>query len=56
MFDGSTKPATVYRLNTHEDVANLYRCKNTPMPEEWNMREGKHGKKFKARANRKKGI
>jgi len=37
VFDGKTKPATVYRLETTEDVVNMYRCKGAPLPEQWDI-------------------
>jgi hypothetical protein len=36
-FDGKKKPAKVYRLKTNEDIVNMYRCKGTNMPKEWNV-------------------
>jgi hypothetical protein len=33
-------PPTVYRLKTNEDIVNMYRCKGTNMPDEWNLRAG----------------
>ena len=31
------KPPTVYRLETDEDIVNMYRCKGTDMPPEWDV-------------------
>ncbi|MCB1790421.1 MAG: DUF4150 domain-containing protein [Gammaproteobacteria bacterium] len=39
-MDGKTKPAKVYRLESNEDIVNMYRCKGTNMPEEWNIQDG----------------
>lgn len=35
MFDGSTKPATVYQLEGPEDVLNFYKCKGADPPADW---------------------
>ncbi len=49
VFDGSCKPkACVHRLETPEDVVNMYRCKGTEMPPEWNIQDGS-GKKVEAK-------
>jgi hypothetical protein len=41
VFDGKTKPATVYRLESTEDVVNMYRCKGVPLPAHWDIRSKK---------------
>jgi hypothetical protein len=46
VFDGKTNPATVYRLDTNEDVVNFYRCQGEPLPEEWNYQDKKTGQRI----------
>ena len=42
VFDGA-KPPNVYRLTSTEDVVNMYRCKETPLPEHWDIRDNRDG-------------
>ncbi len=44
VFDGETKPAKVYRLESTEDVVNMYRCKGVKLPEDWDIRDKTTGK------------
>jgi len=44
MIDGSHKPGPptkIYRLDTPEDVINMYRCKGQELPERWRFRDEK---------------
>ena len=43
VFDGSKKPAAVYRLETNEDILNFYKCKGTDVPPEWNLQDASTG-------------
>lgn len=46
-FDGKSKPADVYRLKNNEDIMNMYKCKGTEPPEEWNLVDAKTGESIR---------
>lgn len=47
VFDGKSRK--VYRLETHEDVVNMYRCQGAELPPEWDYRDKVSGEKIKAK-------